>query len=345
VSHLHTTDLIDRSQPLLAGYRGVICDLDGVVYRGAHAVEGAVPSLNAMIAGQVGLVFATNNASRSPIATRNHLCQLGISAEGWSVVTSSQAAAAYVVERLGPGAQVLAVGGSGVDEALTEAGLTPLRVADLDGRSVEAVVQGAGQDVTWRELAEVGYLVQAGALWVATNLDETVPTSRGLAPGNGAFVGAVRATTPEIPHVTGKPGTALFDLARFRLGCERAETIMVGDRLDTDIAGARAAGLDSMFVLGGASTLRDLAFAAAPARPTFFGFGLPGLLQPGVSRRREPDDAIELSADGVLSVRRPVARHRLLQAIISAAWQARDNGLPLASDTAPWAALERRLGV
>ena len=346
MSHLHDTAVIDRSQPVLAKYRGVICDLDGVVYRGAHAVPGAVPSLNAMIAGRVPVVFATNNASRSPAAARTHLRELGLSDEGWSVVTSSQAAAAYLAERLRPGAPVFAVGGPGVPEALTEAGLTPLRVTDLaDGQSVEAVVQGAGQDVTWRDLAEVAHLVQAGAIWVATNLDATVPTARGLAPGNGAFVGAVRTTTPAAPHVTGKPGTALFDLARSRLGSERSETIMVGDRLDTDIAGAGAAGVDSMFVLGGASTLRDLAFAEDDARPTYFAFDLSGLLQPGLCQRPGPDDAVELSSDGVLSVRRPVARHRLLQAIVSAAWHARDHELPLVADIALWAALERRLGV
>lgn len=345
MSHLHDTAVIDRSQPVLAKYRGVICDLDGVVYRGAHAVPGAVPSLNAMIAGQVPVVFATNNASRSPAAARAHLRELGLGDEGWSVVTSSQAAAAYLAERLRPGAPVLAVGGPGVPEALTEAGLTPLRVTELAGQSVDAVVQGLGQDVTWRDLAEVAYLVQAGAIWVATNLDATVPTSRGVAPGNGAFVGAVQTATPAAPHVTGKPGTALFDLARSRLGCDRSETIMVGDRLDTDIVGARAAGVDSMFVLGGASTLRDLAFAEDDARPTYFGFDLSGLLQPGLCRRPGPDDAVDLSPEGVLSVRRPVARHRLLQAIVSAAWHARDHEQPLVSDPALWAALERRLGI
>lgn len=344
MTHVHEVEVVDRSQPLLARYRGVICDLDGVVYRGAQAVPGAIESLNSMIAGRVPVAFATNNASRSPAAAGSQLRELGISDEGWSVVTSSQAAAAYLAQRLSPRAPVLAVGGPGVAEALSEAGLTPVRVADLhDGGTVEAVVQGAGQDVTWRDLAEVAYLAQAGAIWVATNLDATVPTSRGLAPGNGAFVGAVQATTPAAPHVTGKPFAALFDLARSTLGCDPADTIMVGDRLDTDIAGARTAGVDSMFVLGGASTLRDLAFATEDLRPTYFAFDLSGLLQPGLCRRLVPDDAVAISPDGVVSVRRPVARHRLLQGVVSASWHARDNGLPLATDAASWIALERRL--
>ncbi|MGY4768540.1 HAD-IIA family hydrolase [Kribbella sp. CWNU-51] len=346
MSHVHDAAVIDRSQPLLAKYRGVICDLDGVVYRGAQAVPGAIPSLNSIVAGQVPVVFATNNASRTPTAARTHLRELGLTDEGWSVVTSSQAAAAYVAGRLAPGAPVLAVGGPGVADALTEAGLTAVRVAELaSGRSVEAVVQGAGQDVTWRDLAEVAYLAQAGAIWVATNLDATVPTSRGLAPGNGAFVGAVQTTTTASPHVTGKPGTALFELACSRLGCDRSEAIMVGDRLDTDIVGARSAGVDSLFVLGGASSLRDLAFAEDDARPTYFAFDLSGLLQPGLYPRPEPDEAVAISPEGVLSVRRPVARHRLLRAVVSAAWHARDHDRPLATDPAAWTALERRLGI
>ncbi|MEU4290605.1 HAD-IIA family hydrolase [Kribbella sp. NPDC026596] len=331
---------------VLASYRGVICDLDGVVYRGPHAVPGAVPSLNSMIADQVPVVFATNNASRPPAAAATHLRELGLSDEGWSVVTSAQAAAAYLTDRLGPGARVLAVGGSGVTEALGEVGLKPVRVDELaDGQPVEAVVQGAGLEVTWRDLAEVGYLAQAGALWVATNLDATIPTARGLAPGNGAFVGAVRATTPVSPYVTGKPGTALFDLACSRLGCDPSDTIMVGDRLDTDIVGARSAGVDSMFVLGGASSLRDLAFAEDDARPTYFAFDLSGLLQPGLRRRPEPDDAVTISPEGVVSVRRTVTRHRLLQAVVSTAWHARDHDQPLAADADSWAEVERHLGL
>ena len=324
------------NRSLISAYRGVICDLDGVVYRGSQAVPGAVASLNSVIADRVGVVFATNNASRSPAAVGDHLRQLGLRREGWSVVTSAQAAASYLAGRLAQETPVLAVGGPGVAQALTEAGLTPVSASDgsrLAG--VAAVVQGAGQDVSWRDLAEVGYLAQAGAIWVATNLDSTVPTSRGRAPGNGAFVAAVRTTTSASPHVTGKPEAALFDLARSRLGTDAGDTIVVGDRLETDIEGARAAGLDSMFVLGGASSLGDLAFAAERLRPTYVAFDLCGLLTPGVQRLPEPS----------VVVRQAVDRQLLLQAVVSAAWAARDDGRALSPDPSMWEALERRLGV
>lgn len=277
---LHT-DLPTGS--LVADYDGVICDLDGVVYRGPAAVPGAVDTLNEVVAEGVGLVFATNNASRPPEEVAEHVRELGVDGSGWSVVTSSQSAAAYLAQRLQPGAPVLAVGGPGVAQALAEAGLVPVRVSELADTPVEAMVQGLGVDVTWRELAEVGYLAQRGVTWVATNLDLFLPTAHGPAPGNGALVAAVRTTTTRTPHVTGKPGAALFELARTRLGTSRARTLVCGDRLDTDIAGANAARLDSLFVLSGASSLQDLAFAAGHERPTYVASDLTGLLAPAVN--------------------------------------------------------------
>ena len=331
--------------PLVANYRGVICDLDGVVYRGSKEMPGAIAALNTVVAG-VPVAFATNNASRPPAAVAHHLRRLGLEPAAWSVVTSAQAAAAYLAGRLSPGTPVLAVGGPGVAEGLTEAGLTPLGVAELSGTTaVEAVVQGAGQEVSWRELAEVGYLVQAGAIWVATNLDATIPTSRGQAPGNGALVGAVRTTTPAVPHVTGKPDAALFDFARSRLGTERDATIVVGDRLETDIAGARSAGLDSMFVLGGSSTLQDLAFAERT----------PGRRTSRSAQRSAPAGACAASSrpTGSWTSRRLVRsrytrqsnQRRLLQAVITLAWDTLDRGRALLDDKAMWTDLECRMGV
>lgn len=121
-------------------------------------------------------------------------------------MTSSQAAAAYLANRLSLGAPVCAVGGPGVTQALADAGLTPVRVSELDGISVAAVVQGLGIDVTWHDLAEIAYLVEGGAPWVVTNLDLMLPTARGPAPGNGALVAAVQTATTRRPQVVGKPG-------------------------------------------------------------------------------------------------------------------------------------------
>ncbi|MEB3366502.1 HAD-IIA family hydrolase [Saccharopolyspora mangrovi] len=333
-------------EPLITRYRGLICDLDGVVYRGAAAVPDAVETLNRLTADGVPVVFATNNASRSPEDVGDHLRGLGIASQGWSVVTSSQAAAAHLAHHLDRGTRVCAVGGPGIARALTEAGLTPVSVAELGDDQVEAVVQGLGFDVTWRELAAVGYLVQAGATWVATNLDPTLPTPHGNAPGNGVLVAAVQAAAGTSPHVVGKPRAALLDLARSRLGTSRPETLVCGDRLDTDIEGAHAAGLDSLFVLSGASRLRDLVFAARSQRPTYIAADLAGLLTPGLPLSSTASgDHTDSALDAALRADSTADYGELLQTVVATAWAALDNGRAISDDPDLWGEIERKLGL
>ncbi|KFG71536.1 HAD-IIA family hydrolase [Streptomyces mutabilis] len=341
-----TTTTSVRTEPVVARYRGLICDLDGVVYRGATAVPRAVETLNHMTAFGVPVVFATNNASRSPENVGDHLRELGVAEQNWSVVTSSQAAAAHLAERLARGAPVCAVGGPGVAEALTEAGLTPVPFQELGDTPVEAVVQGLGTDVTWSELAAVGHLVEAGAIWVATNIDLTLPTPYGQAPGNGALVALVQTATSASPHVVGKPHAALFDLARSRLGTEQPETIVCGDRLDTDIKGANSAGLDSLFVLSGACRLRDLAFAERSSRPTYVAADLSGLLAPALPlHTTSPDHLVELGPDAVPRVPSAGDDGTRLQSVVTTAWAARDNGRAVADHAELWESIERQLGL
>lgn len=328
---------------LVERYDGLICDLDGVVYRGELAIPGAVETLNRLRADDVEVAFATNNASRAPETVGEHLEKLGLAAGGWSVVTSSQAAAAYLRGLLPPGTSVLAVGGPGVALALEEAGLAPLRASDPSSAGVEAIVQGIGLDVTWSDLAEIGYLVQRGAIWVATNLDPMRPTSRGPAPGNGALVAAVRSATSTDAHVVGKPGAALFELAMVRLGTGLTRTLVCGDRIDTDIAGANAAGMDSLLVLSGACDLRDLAFAPANSRPTYVAAELTHLLGRAL-RPATTSDHVELAPDGALTVH-DADPADLLRSVIATVWAALDDGRTVSRDRDMWHALEQRLGL
>lgn len=329
----------------------MICDLDGVVYRGPAAVPGAVQTINQVIADDIGVVFATNNASRTPQEVAGHLCELGVLAGHWSVATSSQAAAAHLAGVLHTGSRVLAVGGPGVGSALLEVGLTPVRVEDLSAPAVtpgvQAVVQGLGAQVTWTELAEVGYLVETGLPWVATNLDMTLPTARGLAPGNGALVELVRRATGAVPHVVGKPGAALYDLSRARLGTAPTGTLACGDRLDTDIAGAIAAGLDSLLVLSGISSLQDAAFVPQGCRPTYVAADVAGLLRPAHRPDDAPVDLVEVFPDGSLRVRLDAdADHSgVLAAVVGTVWGALDKGQKVSSDPHIWRMLERAVGL
>jgi glycerol 3-phosphatase-2 len=248
---------------LLERYRGLVCDLDGVVYRGPVAVPYAIEALNS--AG-VPVVYATNNASRTPEEVAQHLVELGLDVSASAVVNSSMAGAAEVARRVPAGSPVLAVGGAGVGIALREAGLEP--VTEASG-GVVAVLQGYGPDVRAADLAEAAYAIEGGAVWVATNDDRTLPTDRGVAPGNGALVAAVALATGTSPVVVGKPHPPLYLMAGRMLGIEPGDLLAVGDRLETDVKGATAAGMDSVLVLTGVHGLVDAALAPAERRPRF----------------------------------------------------------------------------
>lgn len=261
---------------LVDSYDTVLFDLDGVIYRGPSALPGVSDVIAELDRRGVRCVFVTNNASRTPDAVASHLVQLGVPCTVEQVVTSSQAAAEILVGLCAPGAQVFVVGGEGIEQALRHAGFSPTR--DPGVRPV-AVVQGFAPEVGWRDLADASYLIESGCLWIATNLDLTFPTEYGIAPGNGSLVAAVANATGKWPdHVAGKPEPALVRTAMQRVGARRA--LMVGDRLDTDIAGAERAGIDSLYVATGVHSLDDV-FAADPGfRPTFLGPDLGALLSP-----------------------------------------------------------------
>lgn len=265
-----------RRAGLVGGYDALVCDLDGVVYLGEAAVAHAVESLAAV---DVPIQYATNNASRPPGAVAEHLSGLGLSCTAGDVATSAQAGARILRERLPRASTVLAVGGPGVGLALEQAGLEPVGPGDRPG-GVHGVLQGYGSAVTAADLGEVAYAVQSGAMWVATNTDATLPTDRGVAPGNGSLVAAVERACGRAPDaVAGKPEAPLYLLCAQRLGCEPSQVLAVGDRLDTDIEGAVAAGMDSLLVLTGVDDLYACVAAPAHRRPTFVAPDLRGLHQ------------------------------------------------------------------
>jgi hypothetical protein len=161
-----------------------------------------------------------------------------------------------------------------------------------------AVAQGFGPDVGWKQLAEAAYAVERGAWHVASNLDKSLPQTRGFAPGNGALVMAVRAATGVVPDSAGKPEPTMYRLAAQRVG--GTTPLVVGDRLDTDLAGARAGGFAGLHVLTGVSSARDDVLAAASFRPNYVGADLRALL--------EPHPAPEPAAEGWWSCRKAAAR-------------------------------------
>ena len=259
--------------PLSAAHDVALLDLDGVVYVGPDAVSGVPPALTEVRSSGMRLGFVTNNAARTPEEVAAHLTQLGVLAEAADVITSSQAAATVVAELLGPGARVLPVGGPGVATALRAAGLT---VVDRAEDHPDAVVQGYGREVGWAQLAEAVVAVRNGARHVATNTDATIPSPRGPLPGNGAMVGVVSAVTGRAPLITGKPDPAMHAECVRRTGARRP--LVVGDRLDTDIEGARRADAPSLLVFSGVTDAGTLLAAVPEHRPDHIGHDASALL-------------------------------------------------------------------
>jgi glycerol 3-phosphatase-2 len=263
-------------------YDTALLDLDGVVYVGPHAVDGAPVTLAEVRRRGMRTAFVTNNAARTPETVAAHLRELGVEADADDVVTSAQAAATLLLDHVSAGAAVLVVGGEGLRAALIERGLRPVTSAD----DADAVVQGYGPEVDWKLLAEGTFAVQRGLPWIAANLDSTVPTPRGLAPGNGALVDVIARTTGTRPvAVAGKPELALHREAMRRSGAR--DPLVVGDRLDTDIEGANRAGVASLLVFTGVATPADVVRAEPDQRPTYLANDLrTGLLEahPPVTR-------------------------------------------------------------
>ena len=266
--------LASSQQPLCQHYDLAMLDLDGVVYIGADAVPGAVSALSAAQGAGMALAYVTNNAARPPTDIAAHLRELGMpGVKDTDVVTSAQAVAHLIFDAVPKGSEILVVGGLGLYQALEERGL---RGVDALSRDTAAVVQGFHPDVSWRLLAEGTYAVNAGLPWFASNLDMSVPTARGIAPGNGALVQLIADATGKRPVVAGKPEAALFAETKERVG--GVTPLVVGDRLDTDIEGAANVGVDSLAVLTGVADLQSIADAEGKQRPDFVAPDLRALL-------------------------------------------------------------------
>ena len=341
-----TGGLVGSQTPLADRFDLALVDLDGVAYRGHEPIDGAAEGLTSARARGMRLVFVTNNASREPESVANQLTELGIAAEPSEVMTAAQAAAQLLLTRLPRGSKVLVVGGAGLVTAVRAAGYVVVQSAEDDPA---AVAQGFSPDVGWPQLAEAAYAVGRGAWHVASNLDLSLPTARGFAPGNGSLVGAVQAATGVVPDSAGKPSPTMYDMAVERAGAR--ETLVIGDRLDTDLAGARAGGYIGLHVLTGVSSARDDILAAPGERPHLIGADLRSLLvahpepQQGSegwwtvrgASARVLDGRLELGRGASSSVEDEVD---VVRAACAAAWAAVDAGVELDPTSVPDLATE-----
>jgi len=259
-------------QPLSERYDAALLDLDGVVYLGGGPIPDAAAALADAASRGMKLAYVTNNASRTPHAIAAQLRGMGVRASATDIVTSAQAAAHLLADKLPKGARVLVAGGTGLRLAVRDRGLRPVTAA---AEHPAAVVQGYSHDISYGLLAEAALAIEAGAFYVATNVDATLPTPRGPQPGNGSLVQALIHATDREPVVAGKPELPLHAESVERVGAVRP--LVVGDRLDTDIEGAVRGGVDSLLVLTGVTEPADLLLAPVQRRPAYIAADLTGL--------------------------------------------------------------------
>jgi len=237
---------------VLRPIRHLLIDMDGVLWRG----DAPLPGLQAFFAflheQNIDYTLATNNASRTPDQYADKLAGFDVQVPEVSILTSSLVVAAYLRDVAPAGAPVYAIGEEGLVQALEDQGFV---VTDDDA---QYVVVGWDRGLTYQKLTTAAILIHRGAAFVGTNPDVTYPTEEGPAPGNGAILAAIEAATGVEPIVTGKPEPRMYEEALHRMGAAPETTAMIGDRIDTDIAGASRAGLRTILTLSGITTRDDL---------------------------------------------------------------------------------------
>ncbi|MCH9731874.1 MAG: HAD-IIA family hydrolase [Actinomycetia bacterium] len=305
----------------------LLLDLDGTVFRGDEATPGAVETLATV---ESRILFVTNNASRDAGQVAQHLEDLGFTAEPADIVTSAQSAASLLAEQLPQGAKVLIVGTDALAAEVSGVGLVPVRQWS---DAPVAVVQGHSPQTSWPDLAEAALAIRSRGLWVAANVDKTLPSERGLLPGNGSMVAALRTATECEPQVAGKPSPVLMQDAMSR--GDFHTPLVIGDRLDTDIAGANASQMPSLMVLCGVNSAEDAIWAIPQERPDYLAEDLRALTAEADTLRIGPHPGWQVELDSaVLRVRStgedPGDALSVVRVIAAAVWAADVNPGPSA---------------
>ena len=254
--------------------------MDGVLWRGETPLPGLHDFFALLEVRHLPYVLATNNASKTPEQYIEKLARMGVTTTTEHVLNSATAAADYLATQAAPGTPVYPIGGPGIREALRSHGFTL-----TDGDYADYVVVGWDRDLTWQKLATATLLIRRGAGFIAANPDRTFPMENGLVPGNGAQVAALVAATDVTPMMIGKPAPSLYERALARMGTSPQETLVIGDRLDTDILGGLRLGMPTALVLSGITQADEL--AGTPIHPDVFFDDLAALVRAWKNSNRE----------------------------------------------------------
>ena len=235
--------------------KALIIDMDGVVWKADSPIGDLASTFNRIRERELKFVFATNNSTKTSEQYVERLGKFGVDVEPWQVITSSQAAAHAVAQKFPQGTKVFMIGEDGIQIALEEKGFEI--VSTENASSAEVFVMGIDREINFDKVAEATLLVRSGVPFYATNTDKTFPTPRGEIPGSGAWISIITTATGIEPIIAGKPYPFLMDLSLEKLGIEKEEALVVGDRLETDIAAGQGAGIPCALVLSGVSTQED----------------------------------------------------------------------------------------
>ncbi len=244
--------------------RALIIDMDGVLWHGEQPLPGLVPFFQLLRDKKLPFILATNNAGMTQDEYVAKLARMGVAVAQSEILTSSMATALYLAQQHNPAeTKVFVIGAEGARRPLLEKGFTltdiyEINTSETPNAGADIVVCGLDKNLSWDKLATATLNIRAGAKFVGTNADVTLPTERGITHGNGAILAAIQAATDVAPTVVGKPEPIMYQQAIALLGVDPAETIAIGDRLNTDILGAVNAGIRSLLVLTGISTREEL---------------------------------------------------------------------------------------
>ena len=251
--------------------KALIIDMDGVLWHGNQPIDGLADFFRTLRELKLRFILATNNASLTPQQYVKKLAGMGVTVELSEIMTSAMATAMYLAEQMDPAqTRVFVVGEDGAIQALQEQGFTltaPYEINSATTKGADVVVCGKDHTINWDKLATATLNIRAGAKFIGTNADNTLPTELGLIHGNGAILAALTTATGVSPTIIGKPEPIMYQQAIAKLGAALSETIALGDKLETDILGAVRTGIRSLMVLTGVSTEADL--KASEYQPTW----------------------------------------------------------------------------
>ncbi|HQV64254.1 MAG TPA: HAD-IIA family hydrolase [Anaerolineales bacterium] len=237
---------------LPSNIKALILDMDGVIWKGDAPIGDLPATFNRIRERGLKFVFATNNGTKTPEDYQVKLRELGVEVEPWQIVTSALGIAFMLAQKYPRGTKIFMIGEDGIRVALEEKGFEILSTEDAP--QAQVFVMGIDRTINFMKVAEATLLVRAGIPFYTTNTDKTFPTPRGEIPGSGSWLSVITSATGIEPIVAGKPFPFLMELSLERLGTTKEETLIVGDRLETDIAAGQTVGCPTALVLSGVST-------------------------------------------------------------------------------------------